>query len=112
MGAIRSIEVDGDELFNCPSIRRKRIALSSIRRIESIKRDVITHEENYLLLTLDDGRVFPLGELDHGFSTAEKKLRETFSPFDPQWMAVLEGGPAGLRQPIWEQKAPASQFSN
>jgi hypothetical protein len=103
VGAIRSVEVDGDELLIRPWIRRKRIALNSIRRIESLKRDMLTHEENYLLLTLEDGRVFPLGELDRGFSAAETKLRAIFSPFDPHWMAVLEGAQAGLRQLIWER---------
>jgi len=99
-----SVEVESEHLVFRPWLFRKRIALDAIRRIEGVKRDLASHEENYLLLFLDDGRTFWLGELDPGFGAAEIKLRERFQPFNPHWMGSLERTPAGTRQIIWDRE--------
>jgi hypothetical protein len=74
-----SAKVEGEHLVFRPWLFCKRVALKSIHRIECIKRDLATHEQNYLLLFLDDGRTVWLGELDPGFPAAEAKLRDKFA---------------------------------
>ena len=102
-----SLKIEGDALVIRAWLRStRRIALDRIRRIGSVKRDLVTFEQNYLLLELDDGEQASLGELDRGFPAVEEKLRERFSPFNPGWKAVLEGGPAGVRHLIWERTQP------
>lgn len=99
-----SVEVEPEHLVFRPRLFRKRIPFDAISRIESVKRDMISYEENYLLFFLDDGRTFWLSELDSGFGPAEIKLRERFQPFNPNWMETLEHAPAGTRQIIWDRK--------
>jgi hypothetical protein len=99
-----SLTIAGDDLVVREWLRRrKRFALRSIRRIESVKIDKVTYEENHLLLELDGGKVVSLGQLDRGFQAVEERLRARFDPFDPDWMARLEDGPAGQRRLIWER---------
>lgn len=99
-----SLNIEGDDLVARAWLRKtKRVALGSIRRIRSEKLDRVTYEENHLLLELDDGKYTSLGELDRGSEAVEEKLCERFSPLDPQWRAVLEAGPAGVRRLIWER---------
>jgi len=97
------VEVEEDHLLFRPWPFRKRVALDSIHRIESMKRDLVTYEENYLLLFLDDGRMFWLGELDSGFHAAEEKLRARFATFDPNWMEEQEGSSVGTRRVVWDR---------
>ncbi|MBW8744114.1 MAG: hypothetical protein JF628_07175 [Sphingomonas sp.] len=105
-----SVEVEEDHLLFRPWLFRKRVPLDSIHRIESLRRDLVTYEENYLLLFLDDGRMFWLGEMSAGFRAAEAKLRERFATFDQHWMERLERNSTGVRQIVWdrEQVAPGS----
>ena len=99
-----SLTIEGDDLVVREWLhRRKRFALRSIRRIESVKIDKVTYEENHLSLELEGGKVVLLGQLDRGFPAVEERLRAQFNPFDPDWMARLEGGPAGRRRLIWER---------
>lgn len=99
-----SVDVEPDHLVFRPWLFRKRVALDSIRRIERIKRDLASHDANYLLLFLDDGRTLWIGEMDPGFGAAEAKLRERFQPFNPYWMEALERSLAGTRQIIWDRE--------
>ena len=60
-----SLTIEGDDLVVREWLRRRKwFALRSIRRIESVKTDKVTYEENHLLLELEGGKVVALGQPD------------------------------------------------
>ena len=100
----RTIWIEGDTIVLQHWPMKQRVAFNNIEGIFAQQCDMLTYNENFLILSLRGGEQLACGELTRGFKELEAELQNRF-PFPADWQTDLESsGPGSQFQP-WPHAA-------
>jgi hypothetical protein len=77
------------------------VRFADIAEVAAEKVGKITYDEVFLIVRNQSGEAITCGELDEGFTEAERALEKHLSGFPSDWRAAAEEAPVGLRAQVW-----------
>lgn len=77
------------------------IRLSEVVSVDGAKVDKVTYEENFLVLTMIDGRRIAIGELADGFLKFVAEITASLPDFPNAWSSCIEKAQTGDEIRLW-----------
>lgn len=76
---------------------------ANIVKISSVRINMITYDQNYLIIHFNDSSYIYIGELESGFKNFIKYIIDNFRNFNKNWYGDTENNKYDLPIVLWEK---------